>query len=196
MTDRGQRTRERLLSVAEQQLVAERGTLDVDRVAAAAGVSVGGLYHHFASKEELLAAVVEGFHDRYDSAVLFADLADAGDWATRERERVRRAVRFYYDEPLAKVLLSRAGVDGAIARVDTERLQLAAHASAANLREAQRAGELPGELDCAHAGAMLMGGVALVLARALEQSPPPPAAELTDSLWRMVAGVVGLDRAA
>ncbi len=192
MSSRGQRTRERLLAVAEQQLVAEHGTLDVDRVAAAAAISVGGLYHHFPSKEALLAAVVEAFHDRYDAEVLFADLGDVGDWATRERERVRRAVQFYYEQPLAKVLLARAGVDGAIARVDAVRLQGAARASALNLGEAQRAGQLPPELDCAHAGAMLMGGVALVLARALEQSPRPSADDLAEAIWVMVAGVVGL----
>ncbi len=182
------------MTVAEQQLVAERGMLDVDRVAAAAGISVGGLYHHFASKDALLGAVVERFHDRYDEQVLYADLAPLGDWVERERERVARAVAFYYAQPLATVLLARAAVDGAVARVDAERLQAAARTSAANLREAQRAGELSAQLDCAHAGAMLMGGVALVLARALEQSPRPAAEELTASVWAMVLGVVGLGR--
>lgn len=194
MASRGERTRERLLRVAEEQLVADNGSLDIDRVAEAAGISVGGLYHHFASKDALLGAVVEAFHHRYDSEVLFADLGDIEGWAPRERERVRRAVRFYYDQPLAAVLLTRAGVDGAVARVDGERLQHAARASAANVAEAQRAGELPGDIDSTHAGAMLMGGAALVLARAVQQSPRPPADELASMLWTMVEGVVGLHR--
>jgi AcrR family transcriptional regulator len=52
-------TRTRLLDAAET-LVAERGVgaLTLDAVAAAAGVSKGGLLHHYRSKEALLTAIV------------------------------------------------------------------------------------------------------------------------------------------
>ena len=52
-------TRSRLLDAAET-LVADRGVvaLTLDAVAAAAGVSKGGLLHHFPSKEALLTAIV------------------------------------------------------------------------------------------------------------------------------------------
>ncbi|WP_439578594.1 TetR/AcrR family transcriptional regulator [Elioraea sp.] len=55
-----QETRERLLDAAES-VVAARGVsaLSLDAVAAEAGVSKGGLLHHFRSKEALLAALVE-----------------------------------------------------------------------------------------------------------------------------------------
>lgn len=52
-------TRRRLLDAAET-IVAERGVgaLTLDAVAAAAGVSKGGLLHHYKSKEALLTAIV------------------------------------------------------------------------------------------------------------------------------------------
>lgn len=57
-TDRDD-TRTRLLDAAET-IVAERGVgaLTLDAVAAAAGVSKGGLLHHYRSKEALLTAIV------------------------------------------------------------------------------------------------------------------------------------------
>jgi AcrR family transcriptional regulator len=53
-------TRDRLLDAAET-VVAARGVsaLSLDAVAAEAGVSKGGLLHHFRSKEALLAGLVE-----------------------------------------------------------------------------------------------------------------------------------------
>ncbi len=53
-------TRERILDAAES-VVAERGVaaLSLEATAAAAGVSKGGLLHHFRSKEALLTALVE-----------------------------------------------------------------------------------------------------------------------------------------
>lgn len=53
-------TRERILDAAES-VVAERGVaaLSLEAAAAAAGVSKGGLLHHFRSKEALLTALVE-----------------------------------------------------------------------------------------------------------------------------------------
>ena len=132
--------------------------------------------------------------------MLFADLGDIEGWAPREQERVRRAVRFYYDQPLAAVLLTRAGVDGAVARVDGERLQRAARASAANVAEAQRAGELPGDIDSAHAGAMLMGGAALVLARAaaaVARDRPPTNSPPCSGRWsRVSSGCTDADLSA
>lgn len=52
-------TRKRLLDAAEA-IVADRGVgaLTLDAVAAAAGVSKGGLLHHYRSKEALLTAIV------------------------------------------------------------------------------------------------------------------------------------------
>lgn len=62
---RGQATRGQLIEVATR-LFAENGYEDtsIEDVLAAAGVSRGALYHHFAGKEALFAAVVSAVSDR------------------------------------------------------------------------------------------------------------------------------------
>lgn len=60
-------SRERLLDAA-QQLVAEHGVqqLTIDGVAAAAGVTKGGLIYHFKTRDDLLAALLERMVGQYD----------------------------------------------------------------------------------------------------------------------------------
>jgi AcrR family transcriptional regulator len=56
---RQQQTRDRLLDAA-QRLVAQRGlSTSLDEVASAAGLTKGAVYSNFASKEELLLALIE-----------------------------------------------------------------------------------------------------------------------------------------
>ncbi len=58
---RAQETRQRLIDAASQ-VFGRRGygQATVEEIAAEAGVSNGALYHHFASKEELFRAILEG----------------------------------------------------------------------------------------------------------------------------------------
>jgi AcrR family transcriptional regulator len=183
MASKGERTRGAIVAAAERALLTGGGRLDVQRVAGDAGVSVGGLYHHFAGKDALLAAVVDAFHERFEREVVYA--AFPGDWAERERRRVQRAVDFHFDDPLAPLLVARAA-DGVVARADAARLERAVRASAANLREAG----LPAGLDADLVAAMLMGGTRQVLARALTLDPRPPRAEVAATLWALVERVV------
>jgi len=63
------RTRRVVLDAAAR-LVAERGSgISLDVVAQAAGVSKGGLLHHFRSREALFAGLVEEWLSRFDAAV-------------------------------------------------------------------------------------------------------------------------------
>lgn len=100
----GNATRDRLLDVATKLFV-ERGYDDtpVPAVLEAAGVSRGALYHHFESKEELFAAVLE----RVESDLVEQVRAAAGP----------------EDDPLAqlhagcRVFLRRAANDPAVQRI-------------------------------------------------------------------------------
>ena len=60
---KGQQTRDRLIEAALQQFTATgyHGA-SMRQIAEAAGVAVGGIYNHFASKEEMLKAVVLAYH--------------------------------------------------------------------------------------------------------------------------------------
>lgn len=77
---RGQATRDQLIEVATA-LFAEHGYEDtsIEAVLAAAGVSRGALYHHFAGKDVLFEAVVMALQDRVmaDLTKLIGDTAGA-----------------------------------------------------------------------------------------------------------------------
>lgn len=69
--------RQQLLTVAAK-LAAERGmaAVTLDAVAAASGVSKGGLLHHFPNKTGLLEALLDSLLDRLDAAIDAAMLSD------------------------------------------------------------------------------------------------------------------------
>jgi AcrR family transcriptional regulator len=69
----GRATREQLIEVATR-LFAERGYEDtsIEAVLAAAGVSRGALYHHFAGKDALFEAVVESVDHRISTELTAA----------------------------------------------------------------------------------------------------------------------------
>ena len=60
---RGDATRARLLTCAHAQFL-RRGyhATSMRAIAQAAGVAVGGIYNHFANKEEIFAAVLDAYH--------------------------------------------------------------------------------------------------------------------------------------
>jgi AcrR family transcriptional regulator len=60
---KGQQTREQLIEAALHQFAANgyHGT-SMRQIAEAAGLAVGGIYNHFASKEEILKAVILAYH--------------------------------------------------------------------------------------------------------------------------------------
>lgn len=80
-TERGRRTRERIVAAAVE-VVAEKGALgaSLDEVGARAAASRSQLYHYFDDKTDLLRAVAEMTNDAVLGAqdALFADL---GTWA-------------------------------------------------------------------------------------------------------------------
>jgi AcrR family transcriptional regulator len=69
----GQATRGQLIEVATR-LFAERGYEDtsIEAVLAAAGVSRGALYHHFAGKDALFEAVMKSVEDRINTELAMA----------------------------------------------------------------------------------------------------------------------------
>jgi AcrR family transcriptional regulator len=68
-TRNAERTRSAVLSAAARAMV-EKGTgVSLAYIAAAAGVSKGGLLHHFATREALLVALVQDANLRFKGAV-------------------------------------------------------------------------------------------------------------------------------
>jgi len=63
------RTRRALLDAAARSVVVHGAGVSLDLVAREAGVSKGGLMHHFRSKDELMAALADDLFDQFDRAV-------------------------------------------------------------------------------------------------------------------------------
>lgn len=102
----GEATRERIVQAA-RELVVERGYADVStsEVLERAGVSRGGLYHHFAGKEQLMAAVLDALERDFVER-LAAAAADAPD----PFSALRDGAQWYLDECMRSKELQRVGL--------------------------------------------------------------------------------------
>src|SRR5580692_5557618 len=106
------RTRGALL-VAARELFAEKGfaATSRDEIAERAGVTRGALYHHFASKTEVAAAVIEVLQSELVERVVSAGLEGHG-----VREQLHRGCRAYMDacaDPsIARILADAPAVLG------------------------------------------------------------------------------------
>ena len=105
-SERAEATRERIVQAA-RELVIEHGYdgVSTGQVLQSAGVSRGGLYHHFAGKQELMAAVLEAVETDFAQR-LAAAVAEAPDPFTA----LETGVQWYLDECLRSKELQRIGL--------------------------------------------------------------------------------------
>lgn len=155
-----------------------------------AGVSPSLMYRYFRSKGDLVAAVVEQVFERFDEAVMRPDLHEVpGDWLARERERVRRFVTFFYDDPLAQIAVRASlATPEAVAALQARR-SWQAEAAAGNLRRGQASGDLDPDIDPEVTGAFLMGGLFDALGLAVSADPPWDQARVQRHLERLLVQV-------
>lgn len=102
----GESTRRRIVQAA-RELIVERGyaELSTAEVLERAGVSRGGLYHHFAGKQELIAAVLEAVEQ--DFVVRLAGVVvDAPD----PLSALRLGAQWYLDECVNSREMQRVGL--------------------------------------------------------------------------------------
>lgn len=104
--ERAEATREKIVQAA-RELVIEHGYAGVstEQVQTRAGVSRGGLYHHFSGKDALMAAVLEAV-ERDFAVRLAAAVADAPD----QFAALSTGVQWYLDECLRSEELQRIGL--------------------------------------------------------------------------------------
>lgn len=194
-TARGEASRERLLAAARDLLVAAPERFELAPLTKAAGVSTGAVYHHFASKGALLAAVVDDFYDRLDARVWDAEIT-GGSWAEREYERTRRLVEFHLTDPVAPALLRMLVAEPELAAVDARRAERLGAAAARNLARGVESGDLSADLDCGLAGALVVGGLRQALGYALEERRSVAVDELAERLWRLISPGIGIASSA
>jgi AcrR family transcriptional regulator len=185
--------RERLLAAARQLLIESGGDLDVEDVAATAGVSKSLIWRHFGNRAGLLTAVIEDFWDGYDDALADARLSPDASWAERERERLGHLVDFLLHHPLAPVVLGHVEGDAALHRViKAGRLKRHVRFAARNISRGQDAGAIDPKLDAHLVAAMIIGGIHQALTLALTERRKPSRTHLVNSLWRAVAAILQL----
>lgn len=105
-SERAEATRERIVQAA-RELVIEHGYdgVSTGQVLQRAGVSRGGLYHHFSGKQELMAAVLEAVEVDFAKR-LGAAVAEAPDPFTA----LASGVQWYLDECIRSKELQRIGL--------------------------------------------------------------------------------------
>ena len=104
----GRATREQLIEVATG-LFAERGyeETSIEAVLAAAGVSRGALYHHFAGKDALFEAVLEAVENGI-TARLTAEIAGAPDAVSAVESAALTWIEMAGDPVIQRIVLSDA----------------------------------------------------------------------------------------
>jgi AcrR family transcriptional regulator len=189
LTAKGQATRQRLLDAAGAHLAAH-GTIEVTRIAGAAGVAPSVLYRYFDGRDGLVAAVVEDFYDSYEERVFARRDVPGNTWPVREALRLEREIAFFYDHPLGRAVACGLLREPAAARVDAERTRAQGQAAARNIRAGQRAKELSTAIDAGLAGAAIIGAVRVMLSEALARTPPARQRDVVKAALKIGAAVL------
>ena len=151
--------RDQVLTVAAT-LFNEQGydATSVADLASRLGLTKSALYHHFDSKEQLLALALDEALDGLEG-VLDAPDAAVDDPAERLGAVLRGAVRVLVDKLPHVTLLLRVRGNSDVERAALERRRAFDHRVTALVVEAQRAGQVRADVDGAVATRLLFGMV-------------------------------------
>lgn len=110
------RTRQRLVD-AGRRLIAEKGVagLRIQEITAAADVALGSFYNHFATKDDLVEAVVSGLLAELGATTVVDEAVQ--DPAATASAAIRRVVRLAFDEPeFARLVVNLSHADAIFAQ--------------------------------------------------------------------------------
>lgn len=173
----------RLLRAAEEELIENDGHLEMLAVAKRAGLSTGLAYRYFGSKAGLIAAVVDSFYQPIREIALGDAIPVDKEWATREKDRARALIDYYYSHPLAKLIAGRLGREPQVLDVENAHMEALLKVGARNIAQGQSNGTVDPNLDQDTTVALLMGGLSQAINRAITASPRPPKKELLGNIW-------------
>jgi len=185
-------TPERLIEAAQAELIQGNGALEMQAVAKRAKVSVGLAYHHFGSKAGLIAAVVQGFYDRLEEVAFNPATLASTDWACQEKQRLATYIAFYYDHPLAPVMVGQLSRAPEVLDVELAFTNRQLIAGANNLRIGRHQGVIARSVDPRLTIALMIGGVRQALMEALTQRQRPDRSVLTERIWIFISGALRL----
>lgn len=185
-------TKRLLIAAASDVLVEREGELEIGDVAQRAGVSSALAHYHFGTKAGLLNAVVQDFYSRFDEAVVVVPYEGAL-WMAREEARICDTVRFFYDDPVASLVINILQGDPSLGTEGPDRARRVVRLGAINIAQAQRDGEIDPSLDPALLVAMILSGVMGGISEALATSPRPALTKVQLQICTFVARAAGAD---
>lgn len=183
-------TRHHLIAAAQAELIAGHGHLEMQAVARRAEVSVGLAYHHFGSKSGLIAAVVEAFYEQLNAAAFANAGLPSGNWAEREKARIRAYVMFHFAHPFAPLVIGALSRSPEVLDVETAFTGQTLAGGEAMIRVAQRDGIVRADLDPGLAIALMSGGIRQAMLGALSREDRPDPDALTDAIWSFMAAAL------
>ncbi|WP_417620474.1 TetR/AcrR family transcriptional regulator [Parasphingorhabdus sp.] len=183
----------RILAAAEEILRANNGELEMSQVAEKANVSVGLAYHYFGSKSGMLSAIIDAFYDRYN-AVVNQYIDPDIQWGVREKDRLKAAVEFLYNDPMAPVILGKMAQTRQVAAVESARHEEMIEMAIRNIGSGIKRGDIGSHIDPAIAGAAITGAIRSGIMHAMGMRPRPDPAKLTHQIWGVIAGALEIER--
>jgi AcrR family transcriptional regulator len=159
-SDRADETRRRILDSAAE-LFAERGyaATSVSDIIQASGVTKGGFYFHFPSKEKLAVAVLQGKREQWTGRVLSAAMREERG-LDQLRALGRAFCALYQEDPSFRVLgrlsLELADQSPELARQLRPEFTEWAHLVASLVRAAQAEGDIRSDVDAADAAEVVV----------------------------------------
>lgn len=184
-------TKKLLIEAACHVLVANNGELEIGDVARRAGVSSALAHYHFGNKAGLLTAVVAAFYSRLDDAIV-ARPYEGVSWIDREVCRIHDLVSFFYEDPVAVLVINTLQRDPSLGFEGVERARRMNRLGALNIAQAQRDGDIDPAFDPALLVSMILGGVMAGLNEALATNPRPEAAGVAAQICGFVARAAGV----
>ena len=185
----------RLLKAAEEELIENNGHIEMLAVARRAGVSVGLAYHHFGSKTGLISAVVDRFYGPLREIALGDAIPVDLEWRKREQARIKAMIDYFYDHPLAPLIAGRLARESEVLDIERAHMDALLEMGARNIAQGQKQGVVHPDLDPDTTVAMLMGGVRLVIDRAVLSKSRPQREDLQQQLWLLTRGALQTERA-
>jgi AcrR family transcriptional regulator len=147
-------------------------------------------YHHFGSKDGLVAAVVEEFYARYGQ---IANTHFRGEtWSDREIQRVSAVTRFLLEEPFTATLYGPLGRSSAVVNAEAACMADLIERGALNIAQGQADGDLPRQTDPRLAAGFVLGGMRQSVSTAFLSGTAIDPDALATAIWTLIAQSLGL----
>ncbi|MEM9488172.1 MAG: TetR/AcrR family transcriptional regulator [Myxococcota bacterium] len=193
-TGMGKQTRSRLIDAARALLVEHDGEVVFAEVAARAGVSAGAPYRHFASKANLVVAVVEEVFDELEAAFYKPSFSEEGlSWWDQEQNRIDRLVDLFCDVPIVSVVMRDIAGNAEVVQARVHRIDKQTRGAAKNIARGRESGVIPAHIDPLRSAALVIGGIYHLLATVAATSDEFERSTVKADIKRFVARVLDID---